>query len=176
MQQALVGYPALLLIFALSLIVLGIVLFIGRRRSAASSGELQRLLDSARTGEPLENSHHLVPLLLYEKRFPAFCKIVALVLKQFPLQRFLQRTDFSQALDFLTARPFSETESEDPIPAMVVIVEVFLSDPDVEYRCRTRLRTLVNQFIREVERRPGRPMTPLGYHSGDRESTASRDR
>ena len=35
---------------------------------------------------------------------------------------------------------------------MVVIVEVFLSDPDVEYRCRPRLRTLVNQFIREAER------------------------
>ncbi len=152
MQQALLSYPVLLLIFALTLLALGIFLFIGRRRSAASSGELQRLLDSARTGEPLEDSHHLVPLLLYEKRFPAFCRILVLVLKQFPLQRFLQQSDFCQALDFLTAKPFSETESEDPIPAMVVIIEVFLSDPDVEYRCRPRLRTLVNQFIREAER------------------------
>jgi hypothetical protein len=151
-QQALLSYPVLLLIFILTLIALGIFLFIGRRRSAASSGELQRRLDSARAGEPLEDSHHLVPLLLYEKRFPAFCRILVLVLKQFPLQRFLQRSDFSQALDFLTAKPFSDTESEDPIPAMVVIVEVFLSDPDVEYRCRPRLRTLVNQFIREAER------------------------
>ena len=152
MQQALLSYPVLLLIFALALIALGIFLFVGRRRSAASSDELQRLLDSARTGEPLENSHHLTPLLLYEKRFPAFCRILALVLKEFPLQRFLQRSDFSQALDFLSSKPFSDAESEDPIPAMVVIVEVFLSDPDVEYRCRPRLRTLVNQFIREAER------------------------
>ena len=152
MQQALLSYPVLLLIFALTLIALGIFLFIGRRRSAASSGKLQRLLDSTRAGEPLEDSHHLVPLLLYEKRFPAFCRILALVLKQFPLQRFLQRSDFCQALDILTSKPFSDAESEDPIPAMVVIVEVFLSDPDVEYRCRPRLRTLVNQFIREAER------------------------
>lgn len=152
MQQALLSYPVLLLIFALTLIVLGIFLFIGRRRSAASSGEFQRLLDSARTGEPLEDSHYLVPLLLYEKRFPAFCGILGLVLKQFPLQRFLQRSDFSQALEFLAAKPFSEAEPEDPIPAMVIIVEVFLSDPDVEYRCRPRLRTLVHQFIREAER------------------------
>lgn len=152
MQQALLSYPVLLLIFALVLIVLGSFLFIGRRRSAASAGELQRLLDSARAGELLEDSHHVVPLLLYEKRFPAFCKILVLVLKQFPLQRFLQRSDFRQALDFLAANPFSDTNSEDPIPAMVVVVEVFLSDPDVEYRCRPRLRTLVNQFIREAER------------------------
>ena len=152
MQQALLSYPVLLLIFALALIALGIFLFIGRRRSAASAGELQRLVDSARAGDLLEDSHHLVPLLLYEKRFPAFCKILALVLKQFPLQRFLQRSDFRQALDFLVANPFSETDSEDPIPAMVVIVEVFLSDPDVEYRCRPRLRTLVNRFIREAGR------------------------
>ena len=152
MQQALLSYPVLLLIFALTLITLGIFLFIGRRRSAASSGELQRLLDSARTGDPLEDSRRLVPLLLYEKRFPTFCRILALVLKQFPLQRFLQRSDFSQALDFLTSKPFSDAESEDPIPAMVLIVEVFLSDPDVEYRCRPRLKRLVNQFIREAER------------------------
>ena len=152
MQQALLSYPVLLLIFALVLIALGILLFIGRRRSAASAGELHRLLDSARTSEPLGDSHHLVPLLLYEKRFPAFCQILSLVLKQFPLQRFLQRSDFRQALDLLAANPFSETDSENPISAMVVVVEVFLSDPDVEYRCRPRLRTLVNQFIREVER------------------------
>jgi len=151
-QQALLSYPVLLLIFGLALVALGILLFIGRRRSAASSGELQRLLDSARTGDPLEDSHHLVPLLLYEKRFPAFCRILVLVLKQFPLQRFLQQSEFSQALDFLMTKPFSEGEPEDPVPAMVIIVEAFLSDPDVEYRCRPRLRRLVNQFIREVER------------------------
>ena len=152
MQQALLSYPVLLLIFALALIALGILVFIGRRRSGASPGELRQLLDSARAGEPPEESRHLVPLLLYEKRFPAFCGILGLVLKQFPLQKFLQRCDFRQALDFLAAKPFSDTESEDPTPAMVVIIEVFLSDPDVEYRCRPRLRTLVNQFIREVER------------------------
>ncbi len=152
MQQALLSYPVLLLIFALALIALGIFLFIGRRRSAASPGELRRLLDSARDGESLEDSQHLVPLLLYEDRFPAFCKILGLVLKQFPLQRFLQRSDFRQELEFLAANPFSDTDSKDPIPAMIVVIEVFLSDPDVEYRCRPRLRPLVNQFIREVER------------------------
>ena len=151
MQQALLSYPVLLLVFALALIALGIFVFIGRRRSAASPGEFQQLLDSARDGETLEDSHRLVPLLLYEKRFPAFCGILAIVLKQFPLQRFLQRSDFRQALNFLAADPFSETISEDPIPAMVVVVEAFLADPDVEYRCRPRLRTLVNQFIRESE-------------------------
>ena len=152
MQQALLSYPVLLLIFALALIALGIFVFIGRRRSAAATGEFQQLLDSARAGETLEDSHRLVPLLLYEKRFPAFCGILAIVLNQFPLRKFLQRSDFRQALDFLAADPFSEADSEDPIPAMVVVVEVFLSDPDVEYRCRPRLRTLVNQFIRESER------------------------
>lgn len=152
MQQALLSYPVLLLIFVLTLIALGIFLFIGRRRSAASSGELQQLLDSARTDEPLEDSHHLVPLLLYEKRYPAFCRIMALVLEQFPLNRFLQRNDFSRALEFLTAKPFSEREAEDPVPAMVTIIEVFLSDLDVEYRCRHQLRLLVSQFIRETER------------------------
>ena len=152
MQQALLSYPVLLLIFALALIALGIFLFIGRRRSAASPGELRRLLDTARDGESLEDSHHLVPLLLYENRFPAFCKILGLVLKQFPLQRFLQRSDFRQELEFLAGNPFSDTDSKDPIPAMVVVIEVFLSDPDVEYRCRPRLRPLVNQFIREAER------------------------
>lgn len=152
MQQVLLSYPVILLVFALTLLALGVFMFIGQRRSAASSGELQRLLDSARTGEPLEDSHRVVPLLLYENQFPAFCQILVLVLKQFPLQRFLQQAEFSQALDLLTAKPFSEGESEDPIPAMVIIIEAFLSDPDVEYRCRPRLRTLVNQFIREVER------------------------
>lgn len=152
MQQALLSYPVLLLIFTLALIALGIFVFIGRRRSAASPGDLQQLLDSARAGETLEDSRLLVPLLLYEKRFPAFCGILTLVLEQFPLQRFLQRSDFRQALDYLAANPFSETDSEDPIPAMTVIIEAFLSDPDVEYRCRPRLRRLVNQFIREADR------------------------
>ena len=151
MQQALLSYPVLLLVFALSLTALGFLLFIGRRRSAASSGELQRLLDSSRRGEPTAIGPRLAPLLLYEQRYPAFCKILALVLEQFPLQRFLQRSDFSDALDFLVSRPFSAPESEDPTPAMVAMIEVFLADPDVEYRCRPRLRKLVNQFIRETE-------------------------
>jgi len=40
---------------------------------------------------------------------------------------------------------------------MCVIVNTFVRDPDVEYRCRPHLKALVDQFLREVEIAPDEP-------------------
>ena len=93
----------------------------------------------------------LIPLLVYEKKYPTFVKILVLVLSKFPLERFLNDSDFSEALALLENSIFSSSTKEESISAMANILETFLSDPDVEYRCRPMLKLLVEQFVQETQ-------------------------
>ena len=110
-------------------------------------------------GEPnrdkIEPDHeYLVPLMVYEKEHPAFGKILELVLKSFPLNRFRQERDFEKALNYLSDSVFKASTSEDMVWAMSHVVNTFVSDPDVTYECRLHLEPLVSQFLEEISRPP----------------------
>ena len=62
-----------------------------------SSGIQDFLHARKNTGET--DHEYLVPLMVYEEEYPTFGRILELVLKSFPLQRFRQDGDFEQALN-----------------------------------------------------------------------------
>ena len=133
----------------MSLIALAILLFVYRSRSHPT--DFQWLLASNRTRHLGNEKKRLIPLLVYEKKYPTFVKILVLVLSKFPLERFLNDSDFSEALALLENSIFSSSTKEESISAMANILETFLSDPDVEYRCRPMLKLLVEQFVQETQ-------------------------
>ncbi len=143
-----VSYSTLLLIFITALLLLALILVI-RRRNPAEPSQFQEMLAEPRI--PEDQLKYLVPLLVYEESYPRFCEIVSLVLEHFPLERFLEGKEFRTALVFLENSAFSESSRQSVTSAMSVLVSSFLSDPDVEYRCRSQLRPLVELFLQEIE-------------------------
>ena len=148
MINLLPSYSTLLLVFTATLLLLGLIIAI-RRGTPRNPTKLEKLL--ARPGLPENQVRYLVPLLVYEEPYPRFCEIVSLVMENFPLERFLAEEEFRTALDALTDSMFSKSGTQGTRTAMSVVVSSFLSDPDVEYRCRTQLRPLVELFLKEIE-------------------------
>ncbi len=142
-----VSYSTLFLVFTAALLLLTAMFFIRRRKWSAPT-KLQVMLAKPRM--PRDQLDYLVPLLVYEESYPRFCEIVSLVLQHFPLERFLTGQEFRSALVFLRKAAFSEPGRESVTTAMSVLVSSFLSDPDVEYRCRSQLRPLVDLFLQEI--------------------------
>ena len=143
-----VSYSTLLLIFLAALLLLALMLVV-RRRNRTEPSKLQEMLAKPRI--PEDQLKYLVPLLVYEESYPRFCEIVSLVLEHFPLERFLEGQEFRTALVFLQNSVFSESSRQSVTTAMSVLVSSFLSDPDVEYRCRSQLGPLVDLFLQEIE-------------------------
>ncbi len=142
-----VSYSTLLLIFTAALLLLTLMLVI-RRRQRTEPTILQKMLAKPEVTE--DQLKYLVPLLVYEESYPRFCEIVSLVLQHFPLERFLRGKEFRSALAFLEESAFAESSHQSVTTAMSVLVSSFLSDPDVEYRCRSQLRPLVDLFLEEI--------------------------
>jgi len=93
---------------------------------------------------------YLVPLMVYEEDYPAFGRILELVLKSFSLTRFRHEKEFEKAIKYLHDSVFKASTSEDLIWAMSHIVNTFARDPDVAFECRPHLENLLNQFLEEI--------------------------
>ena len=144
-----VSYATLLLISLAALFLLALMMVL-RHRSRTEPSKLQEMLAEPKI--PEDQLGYLVALLVYEDSYPRFCEIVSLVLEHFSLERFLKGQEFRTALMFLQNSAFSKSSRQSVTTAMSVLVSSFLSDPDVEYRCRSQLRPLIDLFLQEIER------------------------
>jgi hypothetical protein len=149
-----INYLPLLLAFTGALIFVLVQVLIRKPWQLKATG-IQTLLDQqGLADQELElelDQEYLVPLVVYEEDYPAFGNIIRLVLESFPLGRFIEQDDFEEALVSLRNSVFQSSPSQEVVAIMCVIVNTFVRDPDVEYRCRPHLKVLVDQFLREVE-------------------------
>ena len=148
MTNPFVSYSTLLLIFTAALLLF-VLMLVARRRKRTEPTTLQKML--AEPGIPEDQIRYLIPLLVYEESNPRFCEIVSLVLHHFPLERFLAGKEFRSALTYLEKAAFAGSSHLSVATAMSVVVGAFLSDPDVEYHCRSQLPPLVDLFLEEIE-------------------------
>ena len=143
-------YVHLLLAFAAAVAFVLVQLLLQKRRQTRPSRLYSLVNQSSSADGPLYHDY-LVPLLVYEEDYPSFMNILGTVLTRFPLERFLQEETFKNALADLRNGVFRSSNEQTIIQTMSLIVNVFLSDPDVEYRCRRRLKPLVHQFLKEID-------------------------
>ena len=146
-----VSYYFLVLVFA---VVAGglLTVVLVRRRWVSPSTELQIALAQVDpdSGEEQLYQDYLVPLLVYEEEYPSFSKILGAVLGSFPLDRFMEKEEFSNALESVRGSIFQRAHPARVETAMAAIVNCFLRDPDVEYECRQELSVLVPDFLSEL--------------------------
>lgn len=135
---------ALLLVAAAALVLTA--LYLARRRWSFSRQGLQSV--EAEKHEGFEE--RVLPLLVYEDRYPAFGRIAGLVFQNFPVARFLKSEDFRQAQEFLARSAFRPADQHSLEAAMCVLVKTFISDPEVQYRCPP-INEWVDQFLDEIE-------------------------
>lgn len=146
------SYSELLLAFAVAALVV-LVLFLVRKRWVLHPKGLQTVArKSDVAGEEENYTKYLVPLMLYEEKYPSFGKILTLVSAHFPLAQFLREEQFKSALTFLCDSAFQSFGGRRIVPAMAVMVRTLVEDPDVEYRCRAQLHGLIKEFLKEIER------------------------
>lgn len=138
-----------LLIVGLAAFAFFLVVFLFRRRWNTRPTRLRLLLNQP--SEDLESIQRLVPVLIFEDQYPAFCEILGLVFERFPIKRFEESPDFHRALHYVTESAFRQVDSRHLKAAMCEVVRLFLDDPDVEYSCRPLLSVLVDQFLHEIE-------------------------
>ena len=146
-----ISYSHIVLIAVGAMVFLVILLLVGRRHWLPGATDLQSLL---RRGDPEEQElyhHFLIPLLVYEDQYPSFLSIMALVLDRFPFQPFLNQKEFRTALTHLRDSVFQRADQGGIISSMSTIVQIYRSDPEVEFNCRPHLEPLVEQFLKEVE-------------------------
>ena len=145
-------YSYLVLTVAAASLLL-IALFLLRRRWRLHPTGLQALA-GARDDDPREREtyrEYLIPLMLYEEKYPSFGRILSLVLGHFPLSRFLREEQFRSALTLLKDSAFQPFEGRRIANDMAVVVRFLMEDPDVEYQCRKQFPLLVQQFLEEIE-------------------------
>jgi len=147
-----INYLHILLAFTVALLFVAFHVLMRVWRSDTSG--IQDFLGERNNDESEPDHEYLVPLMVYEEKYPAFGQILELVLKSFPLKRFRQEKTFEQALKYLHDSVFTASTSEDMVWAMSHIVNTFVSDQDVAYEYRPNLETLVSQFLEEVSRPP----------------------
>ena len=145
------NYLDLLLLAGSSLLVLFFLVFL-RRREISHASPLEQAISTTRGEIPQEILDQLLPLLVLEERFPAFGKIVALVLSRRGIEEITQRESFIEPASYLAQATFSEKIKTPLRGALCHMVRGFLDDPDVEYSCRPELADLVDEFIDEVHR------------------------
>ena len=146
-------YVHLLLAFTAAVAFVLIQLLLQNRRQTRPS-RLYSLVRQSSSADGQLYHDYLVPLLVYEEDYPAFMNILGTVLTRFPLERFLQEEPFKNALADLQNGVFQSSNEQRIIQTMSLIVNAFLSDPDVEYRCRRRLKPLIYQFLKEIDADP----------------------
>ena len=144
------SYAELLLLQAAAAVVLlGVFLII--KRWAPPPSELQSLLRGAPAELPSATVDHLVPLLVFEDRYPGFSNIVGVVLRQFPLSRFLEDETFKSNFTYLSQAGSEVLDPQRIRLAMCHVVYYLLRDPNVEYYCRPQLAGFVEDFLAEIE-------------------------
>ena len=143
-------YVHLLLAFAAAVAFLLVQLLLQKRRQPRPS-RLYSLVNQSSSADGQLYHDYLVPLLVYEENYPSFMNILGTVLTKFPLEYFLQEENFKSGLVNLRNGVFHSSNEQTISQTMSLIVNVFLSDPDVEYRCRRRLKPLIRQFLKEID-------------------------
>ncbi len=138
-----------LLLISLAALAFFVAVFLFRRRWNTRPTRLRLLL--GQPSDELESRQRLVPILIFEDQFPAFCEILGLVFERFPIERFDRSPDFHRALHYVSESAFQQVDARHLKAAMCEVVRLFLDDPDVEYNCRPLLSVLVDQFLREIE-------------------------
>lgn len=161
-----ISYSSLLLLIAAAASVL-VLLYLMRNRWRSQPDGLQALIEEAPETGSQQRDQLVIPLLVYEERFPSFGRILRLVLARFPIEDFLQEDEFRQAIHFLS-ESISKPRGEDKVAAsMCLIVRTFISNPNVEYRCRPRLQELLDQFLDEIELQPAARQKPSQHQSNN---------
>ncbi len=142
-----ITYLNILLVFTVAVlfIVFQVLIRIWRSNPSGIQDFLRGRKDNR---EP--DHEYLIPLMVYEENYPAFGRILELVLKNFSLKRFRHEKDFEKALNYLHDSVFKASTSEDLVWAMSHIVNTFVSDPDVAFECRPHMENLLNQFLEEI--------------------------
>ncbi|HSR51163.1 MAG TPA: hypothetical protein VLV83_10075 [Acidobacteriota bacterium] len=135
---------ALLLVASAGLALTAIYLL--RRRWRSSQEGLQQV-DAQRHGD---YEDRVLPLMVYEDRYPAFGRIAGTVFENFAVGRFLESEDFRRAQEYLTRGAFQPADRHSLEAAMCVIVKTFVSDPEVQYRCPP-IDQWVDEFLDEIE-------------------------
>lgn len=143
------SYSDLLLVFSVAALFI-LALFLLRKRWVLHPMGLQNLVGKSEAAEEDDYAKYLVPLMLYEEKYPSFGRILSLVLARFPLARFLQEEEFKKALTFLCDATFHSFDGGRVAPSMATVVRSLVKDPDVEYHCRERLPGLVKEFLKEI--------------------------
>jgi hypothetical protein len=141
------GYVLLVLLAAAIFLLL---IFLSRRRLKTRSLRCASLGSESAIEEHQFYTEYLMPLLVFERDYPAFTAILALVLREFPISRFAVKEEFRSALAYLRAATFNGGDRNRVPIVMSVVVNAFLSDPDVEYALRLELPQLLNKFLREI--------------------------
>jgi len=143
-------YVDLLLIAGAALSVL-FVLFHLRRKDIARVSPLEAALAKSRGVMQQEQLDLLLPLLVLEERFPAFGRILALVIERRGIEKVAGNPAFLEPARYLAEAAFSNIEQRSIGGALCHIVRGFLDDPDIEYCCRPELPHLIDQFIDEID-------------------------
>ena len=144
------SYSSLLLVIAAAASLL-ILLYLMRNRWRSHPEGLQSLLENHSQARGELHHQLVVPLLVYEERFPTFGKILQLVLSHFRLEDFIQERGFREAMQYLGESISQPSKPDKATAAMCSVVRTFLSNPNVEYRCRPQLQELLDQFLEEIE-------------------------
>ncbi|MBI4444529.1 MAG: hypothetical protein HY645_01365 [Acidobacteria bacterium] len=153
------SYSELLLILAAAVSLL-MIAFVLRRHWLSHPLGLQKIINQKDQQGNEHYSEYLLPLLVYEERFPSFGKVISLVLEHFPMRRFMGKEEFRSAMVYLRDAAFQSVDPTRVAVSMAVIIRTMLQDPEVEYRCRKQLPNLVNQFLEEID--PFVGSKPLG--------------
>ena len=144
------SYVELLVLQAVAgLILLGVYLI--RKRWTPPPTRLQSLLGGAHPRLPPEVVDYLVPLLVFENRYPGFSNILGVVLQRLPLSRFLRDETCKSNLTYLSQASSNVSDPQRIQLAMCQLVLYLLRDPDVEYYCRPQLAGFVDDFLAEIE-------------------------
>ncbi len=142
-------YVDLLLIAGAALSIL-LILFHLRRKEISRVSPLEAVLANSQGVMRREQLDLLLPLLVLEERFPAFGRILALVIERRGIEQVAENPAFLEPARYLARATFSESAQQSLGGALCTIVRGFLDDPDVEYICRPELPHLIDQFIDEI--------------------------
>ncbi len=145
------SYSSLVVLILLALTFI-VVVYMRRGRWRAVPGGLQSLQRSNQRTQREIYHDVVVPLMLYEEKYPAFGEILVLVLDRFPLEEFLKDDEFETAIQFLAAGVYGQPAESELESKMCAVVRAFVSDPDVEYQCREALHPLVDRFLAELRK------------------------
>ena len=111
-----ISYLYLLLAFTGALLFILAQILLRRPWQLKPTGIQSLLEQESLADQELElklDQEYLVPLVIYEDDYPAFGNVIRLVLESFSLGRFLEESDFQEALISLRNSVFQSTDPKE---------------------------------------------------------------